>query len=169
MTDAFQRFVFAIVFLLNLFLIIAGSSGAVPFGERFPIYCLHWVASVTHRFIDTGTMLLIALLWFGISAPLSSIGAYFGSKHGVSRKTKNRIVGISNVCLNQGVSHPVKVNPIPRQIPPTPKYLRPWVSPHSPPQLTSGSILNSCCFQWAAILSGILPFGELRLGPSSMA
>lgn len=28
-------------------------------------------------------MLLIVLLWFGISAPLSAIGAYFGSKHGV--------------------------------------------------------------------------------------
>lgn len=54
-------FVFAIVFLLNLFLITAGSSGAVPFG----------------------TMLLIVLLWFGISAPLSWIGAYFGAKHGV--------------------------------------------------------------------------------------
>ncbi|TDL24197.1 Nonaspanin [Rickenella mellea] len=89
--------VFSIVFLLNLFLLLAGSSGAVPFS----------------------TMLLIVLLWFGISAPLSSVGAFFGTKHGP-------------------VSHPVRVNPIPRQIPPGPKYLRPW---------------------WAAILSGILPFG----------
>lgn len=30
-----------------------------------------------------GTMILIVVLWFGISAPLSAIGAYFGSKHGV--------------------------------------------------------------------------------------
>ncbi|KAI0045275.1 Nonaspanin TM9SF [Auriscalpium vulgare] len=90
-------FIFAIVFLLNLFLITAHSSGAVPFG----------------------TMLLIVLLWFGISAPLSAVGAYFGSKHG-------------------GVSHPVRVNPIPRQIPPPPKYLRPWA---------------------ATLLAGILPFG----------
>ncbi|KAH8119533.1 Nonaspanin [Phellopilus nigrolimitatus] len=89
--------VFAIVFLLNFFLLVAGSSGAVPLG----------------------TMLFVVILWFGISAPLSSIGAYFGSKHGA-------------------VSHPVRVNPIPRQIPPAPKYLRPY---------------------WAAILSGILPFG----------
>ncbi|KAL0955960.1 hypothetical protein HGRIS_002142 [Hohenbuehelia grisea] len=89
--------VFAVVFLLNIFLLSAGSSGAVPFG----------------------TMLLIVLLWFGISAPLSSVGAYFGTKHG-------------------GIEHPVRVNPIPRQIPPTPKYLRPWA---------------------AALLSGILPFG----------
>jgi hypothetical protein len=30
-----------------------------------------------------GTMLLIVVLWFGISAPLSAIGAYFGTKQGV--------------------------------------------------------------------------------------
>jgi transmembrane 9 superfamily protein 2/4 len=89
--------VFAIVFLLNLFLIMAGSSGAVPFG----------------------TLLLIILMWFGISAPLSTIGAYFGTKHGA-------------------IQNPVRVNQIPRQIPPSPKYLRPWA---------------------AAIMSGILPFG----------
>ncbi|KAG2016055.1 endosomal P24A protein [Coprinopsis cinerea AmutBmut pab1-1] len=89
--------IFAIVFFLNFFLITAGSSGAVPFG----------------------TMLTIILLWFGISAPLSAVGSYYGSKHG-------------------GIRHPVRVNQIPRQIPPVPFYLRPWV---------------------AAILSGILPFG----------
>lgn len=89
--------IFAIVFLLNLFLIAAGSSGAVPFG----------------------TMLFVVILWFGISAPLSSLGSYFGFKHGA-------------------VSHPVRVNSIPRQIPPTPTYLRPI---------------------YAAILGGILPFG----------
>ena len=54
--------VFAVMFLLNFFLLTAGSSGAVPFG----------------------TMLLIVLLWFGISAPLSAVGSYFGGKHGVS-------------------------------------------------------------------------------------
>ncbi|KAH9929506.1 endosomal P24A protein [Epithele typhae] len=96
-------FVFAVVFLLNLFLIAAGSSGAVPFGKT------PWI----------GTMLLIVVLWFGISAPLSAVGSYYGSKHGA-------------------VTHPVRVNQIPRQIPPQPKYLRPWA---------------------ATILAGILPFG----------
>ncbi|PIL36112.1 transporter [Ganoderma sinense ZZ0214-1] len=90
-------FVFAVVFLLNLFLIAAGSSGAVPFG----------------------TLVLIIVLWFGISAPLSAVGSYYGSKHGA-------------------IQHPVRVNQIPRQIPPQPKYLRPWS---------------------ATILAGILPFG----------
>jgi len=89
--------VFIVIFLLNFCLILADSSGAVPFG----------------------TMLLIVVMWFGISAPLSAIGAYFGSKQGPVR-------------------HPVRVNPIPRQIPPYPKYLRPWA---------------------ATLLSGILPFG----------
>ncbi|KAJ7251464.1 hypothetical protein B0H12DRAFT_1296172 [Mycena haematopus] len=89
--------IFTVVFLLDLFLLGAGSSGAVPFG----------------------TMLLIIVLWYGISAPLSAIGAYFGSKHGA-------------------IQHPVRVNQIPRQIPPTPKYLRPAA---------------------AALLAGILPFG----------
>ncbi|KAI0305469.1 Nonaspanin TM9SF [Multifurca ochricompacta] len=94
---ALPIFIFLIVFLLNLFLITAHSSGAVPFG----------------------TMLLIVLLWFGISAPLSAVGAYFGARRGA-------------------ISHPVRVNPIPRQIPPPPKYLRPWAT---------------------ALLGGILPFG----------
>ncbi|KAF9566740.1 hypothetical protein CPC08DRAFT_747235 [Agrocybe pediades] len=94
---AMPTFIFMVVFVLNLFLLSAGSSGAVPFG----------------------TMVLIIVLWFGISAPLSAIGSYFGSKHG-------------------GIQNPVRVNPIPRQIPPGPKYLRPWA---------------------ASILSGILPFG----------
>ncbi|KLO19440.1 Nonaspanin [Schizopora paradoxa] len=94
---ALPTIVFMIVFLLNFFLLTAGSSGAVPFG----------------------TMLFIVVLWYGISAPLSSVGTYYGSRHGA-------------------ISNPVRVNPIPRQIPPGPGYLRP---------------------HWAAILSGILPFG----------
>ena len=33
----------------------------------------------------------------------------------------------SSYALFQKISHPVRVNAIPRQIPPPPKYLRPWV------------------------------------------
>jgi transmembrane 9 superfamily protein 2/4 len=80
-------------------------------------------------------MLLIIILWFGISAPLSAVGAYFGWKHGVSILFKCET---SPLNCAKPATHPVRVNPIPRQIPPTPKYLRPWT---------------------AALLSGILPFG----------
>ncbi|KAG8953524.1 hypothetical protein FRC04_002366 [Tulasnella sp. 424] len=90
-------FVFVVVFLLDLFLVFAGSSGAVPFG----------------------TMLIIVILWFGINAPLTVIGFFVGARHGP-------------------VSNPVSVNQIPRQIPPPPKYLRPWA---------------------ATLIGGILPFG----------
>ncbi|EJU04248.1 endosomal P24A protein [Dacryopinax primogenitus] len=69
--------------------------------------------------VPFGTMLAIVLLWFVISAPLTAVGVFFGLKHG-------------------GVSHPVRVSPIPRQIPTAPRYLRPWAS---------------------ALLAGILPFG----------
>lgn len=66
--------IFAIVFLLNLFLIMAGSSGAVPFG----------------------TLLLIVFLWFGISAPLSAVGSYYGAKHGVSVRTPRDVLVATN-------------------------------------------------------------------------
>ena len=93
----FPTIIFSIIGLLNLFLIGAGASGAVPFG----------------------TILAILLLWFLISVPLSVAGYFLGLKHGA-------------------FSNPVRVNSIPRQIPPKPWYLR--------------------TFQ-AAILGGILPFG----------
>lgn len=48
--------------------------------------------------MSTATMLLIVVLWFGISAPLSAVGAYFGSKHGVShRGTKVTLRGLTHV------------------------------------------------------------------------
>lgn len=73
------RFIFAIVFFLNFFLLTAGSSGAVPFG-RFFLSLL----TCTCIYVVAGTLLLIIILWFGISAPLSAVGSYFGSKSGVS-------------------------------------------------------------------------------------
>ncbi len=52
-----HRFVFAVVFLLNLFLIAAGSSGAVPFGEyhreRSPSSVLS-VTPASHRYHPAG-------------------------------------------------------------------------------------------------------------------
>ncbi|XP_052010515.1 transmembrane 9 superfamily member 2-like isoform X3 [Xyrauchen texanus] len=68
--------VFVDFFLMNLILWVEGSSAAVPFG----------------------TLVVILALWFGISVPLTFVGAYFGFK-----KT--------------GIEPPVRTNQIPRQIP----------------------------------------------------
>jgi len=92
-----STFVFAFMFLINLFLIGSESAGAVPFG----------------------TILVVLLLWVLVSVPLTIAGGIFGKRHGP-------------------VINPVRVNQIPRQIPPGPSYLKP---------------------HWASLLGGILPFG----------
>uniref|UniRef100_A0A4W5M8M2 Transmembrane 9 superfamily member n=1 Tax=Hucho hucho TaxID=62062 RepID=A0A4W5M8M2_9TELE len=55
--------VFADFFLMNLILWVEGSSAAIPFG----------------------TLVAILALWFGISVPLTFIGAYFGFKKPVKQ------------------------------------------------------------------------------------
>ncbi|KAI9737434.1 MAG: transmembrane 9 super member 2 [Cirrosporium novae-zelandiae] len=91
--------VFGTFFLMNLFLWAKESSGAVPFS----------------------TMLVIIMIWFVISVPLSVAGSWFGFKQ-------------------PAVEPPVRVNQIPRQIPPSPTSLRPLPS---------------------LLLAGILPFGAI--------
>lgn len=59
--NAANRFIFIVMFLLNLFLISANSSGAMPFG----------------------TLLSVVFLWFLIDAPLTIVGGLLGKKHGV--------------------------------------------------------------------------------------
>ena len=54
--------VFAVFFVLNLMLWAKGSSAAIPFS----------------------TLLALLALWFGISVPLTFVGAYFGFKKRVS-------------------------------------------------------------------------------------
>lgn len=58
----FSSIVFADFFLMNLILWTEGSSAAIPFG----------------------TLVAILALWFGISVPLTFVGAYFGFKKAVS-------------------------------------------------------------------------------------
>lgn len=74
-----NRLIFGIVLFLNFFLLAAGSSGAVPFGKFIPPFF-----RIYHDDWNPGTMLTIIALWFGISAPLSAVGSFFGSKQGVS-------------------------------------------------------------------------------------
>ncbi|KAL2165043.1 hypothetical protein VTH06DRAFT_339 [Thermothelomyces fergusii] len=76
--------VFATFFLLDLFLWAENSSGAVPFT----------------------TMLVIILIWFVISVPLSVAGSWVGFRAPT-------------------IEPPVRTNQIPRQIPPVTSYLLP--------------------------------------------
>ncbi|XP_055376353.1 transmembrane 9 superfamily member 2 [Condylostylus longicornis] len=68
--------VFSLFFIMNLVLWGKGSSGAVPFS----------------------TLIALLALWFGVSVPLTFIGAYFGFR-------------------KRPFEHPVRTNQIPRQIP----------------------------------------------------
>ncbi|XP_014233286.1 transmembrane 9 superfamily member 2 isoform X1 [Trichogramma pretiosum] len=68
--------VFSLFFIMNLIFWAKGSSAAVPFS----------------------TLVAILALWFGISVPLTYVGAYFGFK-------------------KRSIEHPVRTNQIPRQIP----------------------------------------------------
>ncbi|OAL52077.1 hypothetical protein IQ07DRAFT_402497 [Pyrenochaeta sp. DS3sAY3a] len=84
---ALPGLVFATFFLLNLFVWSRGASGAVPFT----------------------TMLVIVIIWFVISVPLSVAGSWLGFKQAA-------------------IDAPVRTNQIPRQIPPADGYLRPLPS-----------------------------------------
>lgn len=93
----FPTILFAGLNVINLFLVVSGAAGAVPFG----------------------TMLAVVMMWFLISVPLTVVGSIMGSRKGQ-------------------LSIPVRVNRIPRQIPPTVWYMKFWPS---------------------ALMAGILPFG----------
>jgi transmembrane 9 superfamily protein 2/4 len=82
----FPGLCFVTFFVLNLFVWAHGSANAVPFGS----------------------MVVVLLMWFGISTPLVMVGAYVGSQHGA-------------------LSIPINVNKIARAVPPQPWYLHPVV------------------------------------------
>lgn len=84
---ALPGLVFATFFLMNLFVWGRGASGAVPFT----------------------TMLVVVIIWFVISVPLSLAGSWLGFKQAA-------------------IEAPVRTNQIPRQIPPATGYLRPLPS-----------------------------------------
>uniref|UniRef100_A0A672YQT2 Transmembrane 9 superfamily member n=1 Tax=Sphaeramia orbicularis TaxID=375764 RepID=A0A672YQT2_9TELE len=90
--------VFADFFLMNLILWVEGSSAAIPFG----------------------TLVAILALWFGISVPLTFIGAYFGFK-------------------KHAIEQPVRTNQIPRQIPEQSFFTKPI------PGIIMGGILPFGC------------------------
>jgi len=93
-----------------------GTIGLIAFIVNFFV----WGQGSTAA-IPFGTMFAVLVLWFGVSLPLVFLGAYFGFK-------------------KEEVKHPVRVNQIPRQIPPQPWYLNPIPS---------------------VMVGGVLPFGAV--------
>ncbi|RWS01640.1 hypothetical protein B4U79_02365 [Dinothrombium tinctorium] len=90
--------VFVIFFVLNLLLWAKGSSAAIPFS----------------------TLIALLAMWFGVSLPLTFVGAYFGFK-------------------KRTLEHPVRTNQIPRQIPEQSVYTQPI------PGIVMGGILPFGC------------------------
>ena len=74
--DIYFRIVFGHFFLMNLVLWYEGSSAAIPFL----------------------TLVALLALWFGVSVPLTFVGAFFGFR-------------------KRPIEHPVRTNQIPRQVP----------------------------------------------------
>ncbi|KAG8448421.1 hypothetical protein GDO86_015496 [Hymenochirus boettgeri] len=90
--------IFADFFVMNIILWEKGSSAAIPFG----------------------TLVAILAMWFGISVPLTFLGAYFGFKE-------------------RPIEHPVRTNQIPRQIPKQSFFTKPL------PGIIMGGILPFGC------------------------
>ena len=101
---------FLVFFLVNLVAWFKQSSTAVPFG----------------------TLIVLMLLWFGISLPLIFFGAYLGFR-------------------KDAFSVPCSVSAIPRQIPPQMWYMSPWVSAMAGGLLPFGAVFVEMFF----ILSSI--------------
>lgn len=70
------RIVFSLFFIMNLVLWHEGSSGAVPFS----------------------TLVALLALWFGVSVPLTFVGAYFGFRKRVSG-TRNQFIPSSWITM----------------------------------------------------------------------
>jgi len=90
--------VFCLFFVMNLILWSKGSSAAIPFT----------------------TLVALLALWFGVSVPLTFVGAYFGFR-------------------KRPIEHPVRTNQIPRQIPDQSVYTQPI------PGIIMGGVLPFGC------------------------
>jgi transmembrane 9 superfamily member 2/4 len=107
---ALPGFAFALFFLMNIVALLNHSTDAVPFV----------------------TILILVVLWFGISTPLVFLGAYFGYKQ-------------------DAIEYPVSTSSIPRQIPDQPWFMG------IPFTLLIGGILpfGSCFVELYYIMSSV--------------
>lgn len=107
---ALPGFAFLVFFLMNIIALFKRSTDAVPFV----------------------TMLILVILWFGISTPLVFLGSYFGYKQ-------------------DAIEYPVSTSSIPRQIPDQPWFMG------IPFTLAIGGILpfGSCFVELYYIMSSV--------------
>jgi transmembrane 9 superfamily member 2/4 len=107
---ALPGFAFSLFFMMNIVALINHSTDAVPFV----------------------TMLILVVMWFGISTPLVFLGAYFGYKQ-------------------DAIDYPVSTSSIPRQIPDQPWFMG------IPFTLLIGGILpfGSCFVELYYIMSSV--------------
>lgn len=110
------------VFLLNFFLLSAGSSGAVPFGKSSldDHYFVLWNLS-RHNAAD-----YLDVVWNLCASFRRWIVFWIKTRGEVVSRLPSKLLTFR--LYLQAIRHPVRVNPIPRQIPPGPRYLRLWVS-----------------------------------------
>uniref|UniRef100_A0A6S9B8Q5 Transmembrane 9 superfamily member n=2 Tax=Ditylum brightwellii TaxID=49249 RepID=A0A6S9B8Q5_9STRA len=94
-------------------------------GICFTLFCLMNVMALTQQSSDAvpfTTMVILILLWFGISTPLVFFGAYFGFKQ-------------------EAIEFPVNTSSIPRQIPDQPWFMHPVLT-----MLIGGVLPFGACF-----------------------
>lgn len=103
---------------MNLVLWGENSSGAVPFS----------------------TLVALLALWFGVSVPLTFVGAYFGFRKRVSSYNYLFFYKSNSYhFLLKALEHPVRTNQIPRQIPDQSIYTQPI------PGIVMGGVLPFGC------------------------
>ena len=122
--------VFTVFFLINGVLWAEGSSGALPFSSFFTLL----------------------FLWFCVSVPLVFLGSFFGIAFFPYMSNAVLTVTPIWICVmyvftptgykREVLSHPVRTNLIPRQIPPQAWYMHPVIT---------------------TALGGILPFGAVSV------
>jgi len=117
---------FVVFFCLDVALLYEGSSGAIPFSTFFTLL----------------------VLWFGVSTPLVFVGSYFGFNKGACRSSPPSPPppppppAHPSPTRADAVSHPVRTNTIPRQIPQQPWYMSGWLT---------------------VLFGGVLPFGAVSV------
>lgn len=114
--------VFVLFFIMNLVLWYEESSGAVPFSTLLAILALWYVFIFvwSRQILYESVVFLLTQSRFGVSVPLTFVGAYFGFR-------------------KRSLEHPVRTNQIPRQIPEQTIYTQPI------PGIIMGGVLPFGC------------------------